>query len=248
MGADGSGGAAAGGAGLIATDERKRIFYGRRKGRALRSGRTHLLAQLLPKLRVDVTRGRVEPATLFDRPVADIWFEVGFGGGEHLAAQARAHPGIGMLGSEPFINGVGRLLSEIERDDLSNVRIHPDDARDLIDVLPDASIGRVFALFADPWPKRRHHRRRFIGPDNLPGLARIMKDGAELRVASDQMALVRWMLFHIIGHGAFEWTARGPDDWRSRPGDWPQTRYEAKALERGETCVYLTFRRRRRRQ
>jgi tRNA (guanine-N7-)-methyltransferase len=124
--------------------------------------------------------------------MADIWLEVGFGGGEHLAAQARSHPDIGMIGCEPFINGVGRLLSEIDRDGIANIRIHPDDARDAIDALPDACIGRVFVLYADPWPKTRHHRRRFIGPDSLPGLARIMKDGAELRVASDQMRLVRW--------------------------------------------------------
>jgi len=191
-----------------------------------------------------VSQGRIDPVALFDFPVDDIWLEVGFGGGEHLAAQARGHSAVGMLGCEPFINGVGRLLGEIDRDDIPNVRIHPDDARDLIDALPDASVGRVFVLFSDPWPKRRHHRRRFIGPDNLPGLARIMKDGAELRLASDQMRLVRWMLSHVIGHDAFDWTAQGPEDWRSRPEDWPQTRYEAKALARGETCVYLTFRRR----
>ena len=244
MGADGSGRTAAGSAGLIPTDDKKRIFYGRRKGRALRSGRSRLLEALLPKLRVDLSRGKIDPAALFDRSTADIWLEVGFGGGEHLAAQARAHPAVGMLGCEPFINGVGRLLSEIDRDSIPNIRIHPDDARDLVDALPDASVGRVFVLFADPWRKRRHHRRRFIGPDSIRGLARVMKDGAELRLASDQMPLVRWMLFHITGHGAFEWLAQGPDDWRSRPGDWPQTRYEAKALARGETCVYLTFRRR----
>jgi tRNA (guanine-N7-)-methyltransferase len=176
--------------------------------------------------------------------MADLWLEVGFGGGEHLAAQARAHPDVGMIGCEPFINGVGRLLSEIDRDSIANIRIHPDDARDVIDALPDACIGRVFVLYADPWPKTRHHRRRFIGPENLTRLARIMKDGAELRLASDQMPLIRWMLFHALHDGAFEWTARGPEDWRSRPNDWPQTRYEAKALERGETCVYLKFRRR----
>ncbi len=181
---------------------------------------------------------------MFDGPVDDVWLEIGFGGGEHLAAQAQAHPTVGVLGCEPFLNGVGRLLSLIDRDGFRNVRIHPDDARDLIDALPDASVGRVFVLFADPWPKRRHHRRRFIGPGTLPALARIMKDGAELRLASDQMPLIRWMLYHLTGHEAFEWLAREPGHWRVRPEDWPQTRYEAKALARGETCVYLTFRRR----
>ena len=225
------------------SENRKRIFYGRRKGRALRPGRKRLLNDLLPRLRIDLTGGVADPAALFDPPVRDVWLEVGFGGGEHLAAQARACPGVGMIGCEPFANGVARLLSEIDRDDMGNIRIHPDDARDLIEALPEASIGRVFVLFADPWPKKRHHRRRFVGPDNLVELARIMKDGAELRLASDQMSLVRWMLFHLTGHSAFEWTARRADDWRGRPDDWPPTRYEAKAMARGDNRVYLTFRR-----
>jgi tRNA (guanine-N7-)-methyltransferase len=203
-----------------------------------------LLETLLPALSVDLTHGRVDPAALFDGTVSDVWLEVGFGGGEHLAAQARAHPDVGMIGCEPFINGVGRLLGEIDRDGLSNVRIHADDARDLIDALPEASIGRIFVLFADPWPKTRHQRRRFVGPDNLSKLARILKDGGELRLASDQMPLIRWMLYHTLQQGDFAWTARGPGDWRRRPDDWPPTRYEEKALARGETCVYLTFRRR----
>ena len=228
----------------IRTDGRKRVFYGRRKGRTLRPGRRRLFDELLPNLGIDVAQGPIDPTSVFDFPVDDIWLEVGFGGGEHLAEQARNHPRVGMLGCEPFLSGVGRLLGEIDSDGIANIRIHPDDARDLIDVLPDASVGRVFVLFADPWPKKRHHRRRFVGPENPPGLARIMKDGAELRLASDQMPLVRWMLLHATGHGAFEWIVQGPDDWRSRPEDWPRTRYEAKALARGETCIYLTFRRR----
>jgi tRNA (guanine-N7-)-methyltransferase len=225
-------------------EERKRIFYGRRKGRALRPGRQRLLEELLPQIGIDVTADRIEPEALFGQPLRDIWLEVGFGGGEHLAEQARRHPDVGMIGCEPFMNGVARLLSEIDRDGVENIRVYTDDARDLIDRLPDASIGRAFVLFADPWPKARHHRRRFIGPENLDRLARIMKDGAELRLASDQMPLIRWMLFHAANHPAFEWTARRPVDWRSRPADWPPTRYEAKALAKGIACIYLTFRRR----
>lgn len=221
----------------------KRIFYGRRKGRSLRAGRQRLVEELLPRIRV-VPGGEIDPSALFEPPPRDIWLEVGFGGGEHLAEQARMHADVGMIGCEPFINGVARLLSEIERDSLGNIRIHADDARDLIDNLPDASIGRAFVLFADPWPKARHNRRRFIGPENLDRLARVMKDGAELRLASDQMPLIRWMLFHTIKHPDFEWTARGPQDWRVRPDDWPPTRYEAKAVDGGIACVYLTFCRR----
>ncbi len=226
------------------TEDRKRIFYGRRKGRALRRGRKQLLESLLPRIRIDLAVGGIDPAALFDPPRAETWLEIGFGGGEHLAEQARGHPGTGMIGCEPFVNGIARLLGEIDRDGIENIRIYPDDARDLIDALPDASIGRVFVLFADPWPKKRHNRRRFIEPENLSKLARIMKDGAELRLASDQMPLIRWMLFHTIGHPDFEWTARGSADWRERPADWPETRYETKALARGECCVFLTFTRR----
>jgi tRNA (guanine-N7-)-methyltransferase len=225
-------------------EDQKRIFYGRRKGRSLRTGRQRLVEELLPRIRVDLTEDRVDPAALFGPSARDVWLEVGFGGGEHLAEQARMHADVGMIGCEPFINGVARLLSEIERDALENIRIHADDARDLIDRLQDASIGRAFVLFADPWPKTRHNRRRFIGPENLDRLARVMKDGAELRLASDQMPLIRWMLFHTISHPDFEWTARGPQNWRSRPEDWPPTRYEAKAIDEGIACVYLTFRRR----
>lgn len=224
--------------------DRKRIFYGRRKGRPLRAGRQRLVDELLPRIRVDLSRGAVDPRTLFDTPVDDIWLEVGFGGGEHLAEQARRHPRTGIIGCEPFINGVGRLLGEIDRDELRTIRIHDDDARDLLDCLPDASIGRTFVLFADPWPKARHHRRRFIGQENLPRLARVMRDGAELRLASDQMPLIRWMLFHTLSSGYFDWLADGPADWRNPPDDWSATRYETKAMARGERCVYLTFRRR----
>lgn len=225
-------------------DARRPIFHGRRKGRSLRAGRQRLVEQLLPGLRIEPGADPVDPAALFGPPARAVWLEIGFGGGEHLAEQARRHPETGMIGCEPFVNGVARLLSEIDRDGIANIRIYDDDARDLLDRLPDACLDRVFVLFADPWPKARHARRRFIGPDNLGRLARVMKDGAELRLASDDMPLVRWMLFHCIGHPDFEWTARSAADWRRRPADWPQTRYESKARARGIGCVYLTFRRR----
>ena len=224
-------------------EHRKQPFHGRRKGRTIRAGRQRLLDELLPRLKIDIAAGQIDPAALFDRSPGDVWLEVGFGGGEHLAEQARMNPDVGLIGCEPFINGVAKLLSEIDRDGLENIRIHADDARDLIDRLPDASVGRAFVLFADPWPKPRHSTRRFIGPENLDRLARVMKDGAELRLASDQMPLIRWMLRHTTDHPDFQWTARGPADWRARPVDWPPTRYEAKALGKGIGCVYLTFRR-----
>ncbi len=224
--------------------ERGRSFHGRRRGRKLRPGRRRLLEEVLPRFAVDPATGPLDPAALFGRPVKEVWLEVGFGAGEHLAAQAAAHPEVGLIGCEPFLNGVARLLARIEEQRLSNIRILADAARPLIDALPDASVDRMFVLFPDPWPKKRHHARRFIAPDNLGAIARILRDGAELRMASDDMGYVRWMLFHTLGHGAFEWLARGPEDWRMRPADWPETRYEAKARAAGAACVFLRFRRR----
>ena len=180
---------------------------------------------------------------LFEAEPDEVWLEVGFGAGEHLAAQAAAHPSIGFIGCEPFMNGVAALLSRIDAQGLGNVRIYPDDARPLLRALPDAVIGRCFVLFSDPWPKTRHHERRFVSPATLDQLARVMADGAELRLASDDPGLVEWMLSHTLRHPAFAGTAQHAGDWRERPPDWPQTRYEAKAVAAGRTPVFLRFRR-----
>ena len=224
-------------------------WHGRRRGYALRKGRQTLIETLLPRLRVPVTIGGAptDLMSLFPKTVEDVWLEVGFGAGEHMVEQVRFHPAVGMIGCEPFINGVAALLARVERDNLSNVRVFDDDARLLLSQLPDAAIGRVFVLFADPWPKMRHHKRRFLAEENLDALARVMKDDAELRFASDHMEFVRWTLDKVTRHPAFQWPARSPDAWRRRPDDWFETRYEAKALAKGETCAYLAFRRRRRR-
>jgi len=222
-------------------------LYGRRHGRPLRQHKAELLETLLPAVRLERPEPGcpLDPAALFAGPLAEVWLEVGFGGGEHLAAQAAAHPEVGIIGCEPFINGVAGLLGHVEREGLAGrVRVLADDARYLIDALPDASIGRAFVLFADPWPKKRHWERRFIGPANLDRLARVLKDGAELRLASDDPGLVTWMLDHTWHHPAFEWLARAAADWRARPADWPPTRYEQKAIEAGRTPVFLRFRRR----
>ena len=172
--------------------------YGRRFGRSLRSSRRRLLDEVLPALRVPLPEeGEFDPRSLFPGDPEAVWLEVGFGGGEHLAAQAEAHPAIGFIGCEPFVNGVASLLAQVDGRGLANVRLLDDDARLLIDRLPAASVGRVFVLFADPWPKARHAKRRFIRADVLDSLARIMADGAELRFASDDMGYVRWALEQI---------------------------------------------------
>ena len=173
-----------------------------------------------------------------------MWLEIGFGAGEHLAAQAEAHPGIGFIGVEVFENGVARLVAEIDRRGLANIRIFPDDARMLLDALAPASLGRVFILFPDPWPKTRHHKRRLVSTATLDRLAVLMRPGAELRLATDDRDYLAWMLEHATAHPEFAWLARGPADWRERPADWPPTRYEEKARAAGRTPAFLRFARR----
>jgi tRNA (guanine-N7-)-methyltransferase len=173
-----------------------------------------------------------------ERRIDDVWLEVGFGAGEHLLWQSQHHPEVGLIGAEPYESGVAKLLSRIP-DGAPNIRIHEGDARDIIEVLPDASVGRVFILFPDPWPKTRHHKRRFIQMDVLDQLARILKPGAELRFATDDRTYLVWALERLMTHPKFVWRAEGVADWNSRPADWPQTRYEAKAIK--GPAVYLRF-------
>jgi tRNA (guanine-N7-)-methyltransferase len=177
-----------------------------------------------------------------------VWLEVGFGGGEHLAAQAAANPRIGMIGAEVFENGVVKLLGEIERQKLQNIRLFIEDARLLLAALPEKSLARVFILFPDPWPKLRHHKRRMVSRETLDRLAFVMADGAELRLATDDRAYLAWMLEHTTQHADFDWLARGPEDWRERPQDWPATRYEQKAIAAGRQPAFLRFRRRARKE
>ena len=221
-------------------------FYGRRRGRPLRAGQRERQAGLLPQLSfaLPMSGQPLDPASLFAAPVRELWLEIGFGGGEHLAEQAERHPEIGFIGCEVFENGIVKLLGEIDRRGLDNVRIYPDDARPLLTALPPRSLGRVFILFPDPWPKARHHKRRLIAPATLDRLAEIMTDGAELRLATDDPSYLAWMLEHTAGHPAFSWTARRAGDWRERPGDWPATRYEQKARKAGRAPAFLRFERR----
>jgi tRNA (guanine-N7-)-methyltransferase len=211
----------------------------------LRAGRRGLIDELLPRLAVGLPAcGNVDPARLFAPPPQAIWLEIGFGAGEHLAGQAEARPEIGFIGCEVFENGIARLLGEIERRRLANIRLFADDARLLIESLPAAAVGRVFILFPDPWPKARHQKRRIVSREVLDGLARIMEDAAELRLATDDPGYFSSMLEQVTGHPAFEWLARGPAGWRRRPPDWPPTRYEEKARAAGRTPFFLRARRR----
>ncbi len=202
---------------------------------------------MLPRLAVRLpATPPLDPTTLFGPAPRACWLEIGFGAGEHLVWQASHHPEIGLIGCEPFVNGVATALARLEASGLGNVRLWPEPAAPLLDALADASLARVFVLFPDPWPKLRHHKRRFIQRANLDRLARLLVDGGELRVATDDPDYRRWILAEILGHGGFAWLARRPADWRDRPGDWPPTRYEAKARAAGRPPVYLRFARRHR--
>ncbi|NKX43235.1 tRNA (guanine(46)-N(7))-methyltransferase TrmB [Roseicyclus persicicus] len=224
-----------------------RNFYGRRRGKHLRESQEGYLAEDLAALSpgpvdwdANPDRRALDLAALFGG--REVWVEVGFGGGEHMVHQAGLNPQVGIIGCEPYINGVAMLLGKIRRAGVTNLRVHPGDVRDLFDVLPDASVGKAFLLYPDPWPKKKHHRRRFVTPEHLEPLARVLKPGAEFRVATDIPDYVRQTLEEVPRAG-FDWLAEGPEDWRRPWGDWIPTRYEQKALREGRVPHYLTFRR-----
>ncbi len=236
------------GGGKASTQTRPQ-FYGRRRGHRLRPARAALVANLLPRIRVPLPQqpGGLRPTALFSGDVEAVWLEIGFGAGEHIAHEAAAHSRIGLIGCEPYIDGVASLLSRIEAQSLRNVRIHDDDARHLLPALQAASLDRILLLFNDPWPKKRHHRRRFLQPETVNEMARLLRDDGEFLFASDHAEYTRWCLRHVVACGTFRWCARGAADWRSPPAGWAPTRYEAKARARGEKPYFLSFRRRPRR-
>lgn len=225
-----------------------RNFYGRVKGKSLRPSQETYLEEDLAKLSPGAVDWEVNPerenldlqAMFGGKPV---WLEIGFGGGEHLVHQAATHPQMGIIGCEPYINGVAMLLGKIRQAGVENLKVYPGDARNMFDVLPDESIDKAFLNYPDPWPKARHHRRRFVTQEHLEPLARALKPGAEFRVATDIPDYVRQTLQEVPKAG-FEWLAEGPSDWRAPWDDWISTRYEQKALREGRTPHYLTFRKR----
>ncbi len=219
--------------------------FGRRRGRTPSPKQQDLLDRLLPGLELDL--GNPPPAdlrALFHGGVINLAIEIGFGGGEHLLWQARNAPATGFIGCEPFEDGVIKVLSGIEETGLENIRLHVDDARDVLRWLPPASLDAAYVLFPDPWPKVRHRKRRLVNPITLNLLARVMKPGARLRLATDIADYARTILIALNKVDAFAWTVERPADWRDRPSDWPQTRYEQKALREGRRCYFFTLRRR----
>ena len=225
-------------------ESRAAAFYGRRKGKPLRLGQATAIEELLPRLAVDLAKPPIEPRALFETPVDDVWVESGFGGGEHLVETAAANPAIGFIGAEPFVNGMAKALVAIHEAGLDQrIRLHHADSILLLDALAPASIGRFYLLYPDPWPKKRHWKRRFVQKDNLDRIARVLRPGGEFRFASDWSPYVDWALKRVLGHPAFVWTAEIADDWRKPWAGWPGTRYEEKAIREGRTPAYLVFRR-----
>jgi tRNA (guanine-N7-)-methyltransferase len=219
-------------------------FHGRRKGKKLSARRIALMERLLPALRIDTDRPPpARAADLFSAPLDGVRLEIGFGGGEHLVAEATATPGAGFIGVEPFINGLAKAVAAISDRGLRNIRLFDGDAAQLLEWLPSASVDRIDLLYPDPWPKKRHWKRRFISPGNLDRMSRVLRPGGELRFVSDISSYVEWTLCHLLRRGDFLWTARRADDWRKPWAGWPGTRYEAKALKAGRTPTYLVFQR-----
>ena len=224
--------------------DRRRRFYGRRKGHQLKPHQAGLMKTLLPKLEVDLsTPASRNLASLFEAPVGKLWIEIGFGGGEHLAAHALAKPDTGFIGCEPFLNGMAKALALIEANALKNVRLHFSDAIDVLHWLPDASLDGVDLLYPDPWPKVRHWKRRFVQDESVAEVARVLKPGALFRVATDIPHYAAWTLERVLRNPDFIWTAERADDWRLPWSGWTQTRYEAKAIREGRTPAYFIFKR-----
>ncbi|MET0747556.1 MAG: tRNA (guanosine(46)-N(7))-methyltransferase TrmB [Rhizobium sp.] len=229
------------------TERRSRAteaFYGRRKGKPLRGQQVGRLETLLPAFQVDLdTLPPASLKTLFPVPVERLRLEIGFGGGEHLIHRAKENPTTGFIGVEPFVNSMQKLLAHVEDAGVSNIRVYDDDATQLLDWLPDASLDQIDLLYPDPWPKTRHWKRRFVSAVNLDRFHRVLKPGATFCFASDIDTYVNWTLQHCYAHGGFEWRAQNASDWLTPYDGWPGTRYEAKAKREGRSSAYLTFKR-----
>ena len=227
----------------MSDEHRQGAFFGRRKGHPLRERQAALFDALLPRLALDLNTPAQDLAALFAVLVDDIRLEIGFGGAEHLIAQAIAHPRVGFIGCEPFVNGMAKALAAIDAREIGNIRLHHADAVDLLDWLPQNSIGRIDLLYPDPWPKRRHWKRRFVSDANLASLARVLGRGGEFRFATDWANYAEWTLSRLMRSPEFSWEAERADDWRKPWPGFTQTRYEAKAIREGRVPCYLVLRR-----
>lgn len=217
-------------------------FFGRRKGKPLRERQADMMATKLPELKIDLSQPA--PAALgqlFPEGMKRFRLEIGFGGGEHLIHRAKENPDTGFIGVEPFINSMAKLLAHVEEASAENIRLYDDDATVLLDWLPAGSLDQIDLLYPDPWPKKKHWKRRFVSQVNLARFHRVLKPGGIFCFASDIDTYVNWTLQHTHTHGGFVWTAQEPGDWLTPYANWPSTRYEAKARREGRSSAYLTF-------
>jgi tRNA (guanine-N7-)-methyltransferase len=221
----------------------ERAFFGRRKGRRLSPARAALLETLLPRIALDLSNQLKSLSSVFPDRVEEVRLEIGFGAGEHLLAQASTNRQIGFIGIEPFSSGMAKALAGIAAQSLTNIRLHYGDATQVLPWLPAASLARVDVLYPDPWPKRRHWKRRFVQHWSVSQIARALCGGGELRIATDVASYAEWTLRHLLQTPAFEWTAEGADDWRIPWSGFAATRYEQKARREGRQPCYLIFRR-----
>ena len=219
--------------------------FGRRRTKGLRATRAGAMDNVLPRVQISLPEGDegIDPRSFFDSKVKEVWLEIGFGNGEHILHQALNNPEVGIIGCEPFMNGVAALCVGLGEKDVKNVRLWPDDARLLMEKLKPGTFDRLFLLHPDPWPKTRHHKRRFVQKETLDQIAQLLKPKAEFRMATDHPELATWLLEKTYFHPAFKWSATSADDWRNPPADWPETRYGQKGVRQGRPPVYFSFRR-----
>ncbi|WP_317992779.1 tRNA (guanine(46)-N(7))-methyltransferase TrmB [Bartonella gliris] len=229
---------------IVQNTRTREAFFGRRQGKRLRNSQLTRIKMLLPTLNIDLNNSAPSDLTsLFSRKVREVRLEIGFGGGEHLLHEMEHFPQTGFIGIEPFINGIAKMLMSLEQHEQhqNHLRLYDDDATRLLDWLPNASLDGIDLFYPDPWPKKKHWKRRFINRKNLNRFARVLKTGKKFRFASDIESYVNWTLYHCTQHQNFEWEAESPQDWKTPYPLWPSTRYEAKALREGRTPTYLTF-------
>ncbi|MET3560084.1 tRNA (guanine-N7-)-methyltransferase [Bartonella japonica] len=221
-----------------------KAFFGRRQGKRLRNNQRIRIKTLLPILNLDVdTPSPLDLTSLFPSKIRQVRLEIGFGGGEHLLHEMEHFPQTGFIGIEPFINGMAKMLMSLEQhaQHQNHIRLYDDDATHLLDWLPDESLDGIDLFYPDPWPKKKHWKRRFINIQNLNRFARVLKKGKKFRFASDIDGYINWTLYHCAQHNSFEWNAENPNDWKTPYPLWTSTRYEKKALREGRTPAYLTF-------
>jgi tRNA (guanine-N7-)-methyltransferase len=228
---------------MSTAEHRHGAFFGRRKGHKLRAHQADLIAQLLPRLSLDITSlGPADLAPLFDAPVGHVRLEIGFGGGEHLIAEAQSFPDIGFIGCEPYVNGMAKILALIEADEVRNIRLFAGDAAELLAWAPAHSLARIDLIHPDPWPKRRHWKRRFVQDATIAAMARALRPEGEFRFVSDITDYCAWTLAHFMRSREFRWTAERASDWREPWPNYTMTRYGRKAEREGRTAAYLSFR------